>query len=518
MKRQSSMLLAGLFLIVCLVVPASQAFGGQSPEELLQRGIREYRMDLYEEAIETLTEARRLLPRSSLAAFMLGMAYKQTMEYREALPHFQDAVTLEPRIREALPELINTHYRLGNLEEAKRWITFAEQEDVLPATVSFLKGLVLQKEGRHLESVEAFERAKELDPKVTQSADFQIGLSYMMARKLREASERFQAAVVADPATDLGTYARRYQELVDQRLFLERPLRFTLGLFGRMDSNVISKPEDSAVAGGITNESSLAFAPSFRVDYVPRLEGRKLFNASYSLGTVFLDRNASTHNMIGNTLSLNPGYRFERSALNFNVTYGHYMLGGRRYMETLSAGPLYRYLLNTTTIVEVFAGYAVNNYFQPVVPPDFENDRDSEGIRAYVSWVWLFARDSFFNARYEFTDENADGLRYDNRGHRFSLNTIFPVADDVKFQASIGYLLRDFSYTLPYPEPLAGGGFAIVDKKRKDNQYSLSLGLTWEATRQLNAIIQYSGLRNRSNDVLNTYTRHIVTTGIEYKF
>ncbi|MCK9229157.1 MAG: hypothetical protein M0Q23_01385 [Syntrophales bacterium] len=517
MKRQSSIFLAGLFLILCFVVPASQASGNESPEELLQRGIREYRMDYYEEAIETLTAVREFLPQSSLAAFMLGMAYKQIMDYQKALPHFQDAVTLEPRIREALPELINTHYRLGNLEEAHRWIALAEKEDVLPATVSFLKGLVLQKEGKHPESVEAFERAKKLDPKITQSADFQIGLSYMMARKFREAGERFQAAVVADPATDLGTYARRYQDLVDQRVFLERPWRFTLGLFGRMDSNVISKPEDSAIAGGITNESSLAFTPSFRIDYVPVLEGRKLFNASYSLGTVFLDKNASTHNMIGNIVSLNPGYRFERSALNFNVSYGHYMLGGRRYVEMLSAGPLYRYLLNNTNIIEVFAGYAVNNYFQPVVPPDIENDRDSEGIRAYVSWVWLFARDSFFNARYEFTDENADGLRYDNRGHRFSLNTIFPIADDVKIQASIGYFLRDFSYTLPYPEPL-GGGFILLDKKRKDNQYSLSLGLTWEVTRQLNAIVSYSGLRNRSNDVLNTYTRHVVTTGIEYKF
>lgn len=503
--------------MVCLLASSYQAFCEQPPEELLQRGIREYRMEYYEEAIETLTEVRQILPDSSLAAFMLGMAYKQTMDFQTALPHFQDAVTLEPRIKDALPELINVHYRMGNLDEANRWIDLAEREEVMLAPVSFLKGLVRQKEGKYMEAVEAFERAKGLDEKLSQSADFQVGVSYMMARKLKEASDRFQAAVVADPTTDMGTFARRYQELVDQRIFLERPWRFTLGLFARMDGNVLSKPEESAFAAGITDEASLALAPSFRIDYVPVLEGRKLFSAQYSLGTVFLDKNSSTHNTIGNTVSLNPGYRFERSALNLNVTYGHYMLGGRRYMETVSTGPLYRYLLNERHILEVFAGYVVNNYFQDVTVPDNENDRDNEGIKAYVSWVWLFAQDSFFNARYEFTDENADGVRYDNKGHRFSLNTIVPVAQDVKFQASVDYFLRDFSYTMPYPE-FTGAGFVMVDKKRKDNQYSLSLGLTWEATRQLNVILQYSGTRNRSNDALNTYTRNVVTAGIEYKF
>ncbi|OPL11548.1 MAG: hypothetical protein AVO39_05590 [delta proteobacterium MLS_D] len=512
----------GMIVALFFLFPCSQGFCAQTPEDVLKQGIEEYRLENYEESVETLTEARKLLPDSSMAAFMLGMAYKQTMDYQSALPNFQDAVTLEPRIKEALPELINIHYRLGNLEEAKRWIDVAEREEIMPAPVSFLKGLVLQKEGNYLESVDAFERAKSLDEKMSQSADFQIGVSYMMARRLQEARERFQAAIVADPATDLGTYARRYQDLVEDRIFRERPWRFTAGLFGRFDSNVVAKPEESSFAGGITNEASLAFAPSFRVDFVPVLEGNKLFSANYSFGSVILNKNSTTHNLLGNTFSVTPGYRFGRSALNLNVSYGHYLLGGRRYLETFSVGPLYRYLLNDRNILEVFAGFVSNDYLKPLAPgiSPIEYDQDNEGVRAYLSWVWLFARDSFFNARYEFTTENADGVRYDNEGHQFTLNTIFPIAKNVKFQASVGYFLRDFSHRLTYvePNPAPPPLFVGVDMERKDHQYSASAGLTWEATRQLNVIFQYSATRNRSNDPLNTYTRHIFTTGIEYKF
>ncbi len=51
----------------------------------LQKGMDEYRDESYEEAIVTLTKARADEPDSSAAAFFLGMAYKQTMDYEKAL-------------------------------------------------------------------------------------------------------------------------------------------------------------------------------------------------------------------------------------------------------------------------------------------------------------------------------------------------------------------------------------------------------------------------------------------------
>ena len=50
-------------------------------------------------------------------------------------------------------ELIDLLYRLGETEEAKKWISVAEKEGVIPAQAAFFKGLALLKEGEDLEEL-----------------------------------------------------------------------------------------------------------------------------------------------------------------------------------------------------------------------------------------------------------------------------------------------------------------------------------------------------------------------------
>src|SRR3972149_2663064 len=50
----------------------------------LSRGIEEYKDENFEEALELLVKARKEDPASSLAAFYLGLTYKQLMNYKEA--------------------------------------------------------------------------------------------------------------------------------------------------------------------------------------------------------------------------------------------------------------------------------------------------------------------------------------------------------------------------------------------------------------------------------------------------
>jgi len=87
----------------------------------LQEGIEQYRQENYEEAIEILTKVwGEQEPQSPVAAFFLGMAYKQVMDYPQASVHLEAAVTLTPRVKEALLELADVMYQLGKLEEAKK--------------------------------------------------------------------------------------------------------------------------------------------------------------------------------------------------------------------------------------------------------------------------------------------------------------------------------------------------------------------------------------------------------------
>ena len=281
-----------MLLILFILIPLN-GFSQQS--QLITKGIEEYKDESYEEAIVTLTKARAEDPKSSVAAFFLGMAYKQAMDYEKSLKNLLDAVSLTPRIKEALVEVVDVSIQLKKLDDAKKWITVAEKENIFPAKIAFLKGLIFNEEGKNKEAAEAFEKAKSIDPKVSQAADIQIALSYVKDRRLNDAKQSFEAAIVSDPQSDLAGFARQYLDSVKQRIENQKPWRFTFGFFGMYDDNMVLKPNDQAYAEIITNEESSGVNTSFRANYTPLLDSSWLFNTQYAFGWRLHDKNRYTH-------------------------------------------------------------------------------------------------------------------------------------------------------------------------------------------------------------------------------
>jgi tetratricopeptide (TPR) repeat protein len=106
-------------------------------EAPFEQCMKEFKEENYEEAIQHFLEARRLEPTSSTVAFYLGLTYKLTENYKAAVPYLRDAVTLTPRVKEALVELIDALYQTDDLKEAKEWIEVGEKEAIQPAVSSF---------------------------------------------------------------------------------------------------------------------------------------------------------------------------------------------------------------------------------------------------------------------------------------------------------------------------------------------------------------------------------------------
>ncbi len=503
MNRAAVLSIPILLLLLVMFIP--HAFG-ESPN--LREGIEQYKQENYEEAIELLKKARKKDSKSSVAAFFLGMAYKQVMDYPKASEHLRDAVILTPRIKEALVELIEVLYLSGKLDEAKKWIETAEKEEISPARTAFLKGLVLQKEGRNLEAIESFERAKSLDATISQAVEVQIALCCLKERKLKEAKDRFQAAVQHDPTTDLAGFARRYEDLVEKRIFLERPVRVTLGLFGQYDTNVVLKPTDASLATDITDVESYATNTTIRIDYVPIIKGPWLFNAQYSFYGIFHDKHATTHDAISNGIYIAPGYNFGKYALNLAVRYNYTLVRGtsyKQYGDSLSVGPLLRMAAGKNNILELYAGFDKQELFQsPLIP---EEDRDSDGLNTYISWIYLFKEGAFFNLKYKFSDVDTDGKNWENNGHTFSVNTSIPLIKKLKLQVSGQAFLQNYKNT-----------HTTFGKKREDEIYQGSLGFTWDFFKNANLVLQYTKARTDSNIGIYDYKRDVYTAGIEYRF
>jgi len=507
LRNAAVLLISVTLFFASLIFPPDTSC--ESPS--LNKGIEQYKQENYIEAINTLEKARKEDPNSSAAAFFLGLSYKQMLDYQKALEHLRDAVNLTPRIKEALVEIVEILYQIyevGKPEEAEKWIKVAEEEKIFPAKIAFLKGLLLQKEGKSLEAVESFEKAKGLDKTLAQSADVQIALCYLKEKDLKKAKGRFQAAVQHDPQSDLGGFARQYQDMVEKRIEAERPLHLTLSLFEQYDTNVVLKPNESALAPDITDEASRNTATTLRLDYVPVLEGPWLFNAQYAFSGNFHDKFSTSHDVISNGIYIAPGYNFGKSALNLSVRYNHALVrepSYKKYVGSLNVGPLYRHLLNENHLLELFAGYNNTEYFDP--PFVAEEDRDSGGLNSYVSWVWLFRKGAFFNLKYEFSDEHADGINWENQGHGFSLNMTIPLIEKLKLQLGGQAFLQDYKNT-----------HTFFQTKREDDNYTAMVGLTWECFKNTNLVAQFTTFRADSNIAIYDYERDIYGLGIEYRY
>ncbi len=498
----------GLFIIVTLPVTA---FGGAP--ETIKEGIGQYQAQNFEEAVELFQKARDEAPQSSEAAFWLGMAYKQQNNFQDSLPHLRAAVTLTPHVKEAAVELIDVLYRLDKLEEARQWIDVAEREKIFPGKTAFLKGMVQAKEGRYPESITSFETAKELDKSYTQAADFQIGLSYMLDRKYKQAAERFRVTVTQDPVTDLAAFARRYQDLVEERSWIERPVRLTLSLLGQYDTNMLQEPRIYHGIGEAGEQQSFAMLNTARVDIVPTLPGRWLFNASGALSHSIHEKNSTSHDLLASTLSVAPGYSFGRFAVNLSANYTYIVKRNpsyTRYSDNFSGGPLIRFLLTEEQdqILELYAGYLRKDYF--VLPLDPNEDPRASGLDSYLSWVRMFKNGAILNLKYGFTVENSEGANARNRGHRFTANSIIPLRQQLKLQLGADVFLQDFENASTIP------GFDGA--KRRDRVYTGIAGLTWDVHKNLSLMIQYTGIRAYSNIFAYDYDRSIYSVGAEFRF
>lgn len=495
-------------IIICLLFLSPNAL---AESDKIRKGIAEFNQENYEEAIQWLTESRDQDPESPLAAYMLGLSHKKAMNYEKAVLHLTDAVRLKPHIKEALVELIDCHLLLSgpeDLKKAAQWIGVAETEGIFQGQVAFLKGRLLKKTGASDEAVSAFETAKTLNPDLARTADFEIAMIRIEQNKLNDAGILLEKVMEKDPESDLSVFARNYHRMVEDRLFFERPWRFTLTALGQYDTNMVLKPTDSSAAESVTDEEGFAGTGSIRVEYVPEIEGPLMFYARYS-GLINVHENHSrTHDLIGNSLKVQPGYSWGNVSAHLNFQADHYLRRNpdyEGYLTQLTAGPQARLFLSDAHILEVSGGYRNKQYDES--PELSEENRDADGLNASLNWIWRINNDWFFNAQYEFSREDARGVNWENSGHRFSMSTAYAFTDSIRMQLGLDSLLQF------YDEP-----HTVFDRKREDHTNMGTAGLIWDLNRHFSLLFQYSRIRCNSNIGIYDYTRDLVSAGFELRY
>jgi tetratricopeptide (TPR) repeat protein len=490
-----------LFLGVLVLLPTFAAAG----PSLLDQGITEYRAEQYEEAIATLAEARRQGPPSSLTAYYLGLAYKQSGELAKAVDQFRASLEIPPPAIDAYPELIESCYLLDDLVQARKWLARAEGAGVLPAPIAFLKGLVLAKEGEDREAAEAFRRAGELEPAVRQAAGLQVAMLQARSRQFDAARQSLRALIGSDPTSELATLAREYDAAFARIMEGHRAWRLGAGLSYIYDDNVLSKPTISLPGSEITGEEDSGMVGTVRFDYAPLLENGRLFSAQYLLNSTTYGSN-DTHNTIIQSLTLQPGFEFSRGAVTFPLSGTYALLKQDNYMAVASVRPTLSLMTLPGHVAQLSAGYSRREMLVAPLAPD--EDRDGDIWSASLGYLVTFAEGRGMGSlRYEFTEDDAVGANWANRGHRGSLGLLVPLAGGVKLTAGGDIYQQQYLHT-----------HSVFGVERSDTIYSANAGASWDITENFSLTFNYGFTRADSNIGVYDYRRNTVTTGFECSF
>lgn len=507
-------LFAILFIVLSLLFFQQTVFSQPPPVHLMEgdkrggflaQGIKDFKAENYEEALSSLLKARKEEPSSSVAAYYLGLTYKQLQNYKEAAIHLADALKLTPGVKDARLDLAEVYYLLGLQEESLKQLSLAEQEGVKPAQTAFLKGLVLMKLDKNKDAADAFKKAKELDASMTQAANFQIGIALVREGNADEAGKMFKEVIVADPNSDMAQFANQYIEALSRKLEGAKPFKLTLNANYQYDSNVILKPSSQTVSGGISGEYDSVYVGMLRAEYTPVASGQFNLKTQYSLYYSNHDR-LHTYDVMSHTLSVIPGYAMMDSMLNLLLSYNYTSVDNSDYLYTGEISPGYTFTLVPGQMAQLAFRYQYKEFIKP--PYAKTEDRDSQEYAASMGWFWFFAGNKgFVNLKYELNKEDTDGINWSYTGNKGDLNIIVPLTTAVKFNVYGEAYYQEFDHTNTY-----------FLKPRQDITYTGSAMLSYKFFKNLEAQAQYTYTSADSNIAIYDYDKNVTSVGIEIRF
>lgn len=485
--------------------------GNAYSESSFDKGMKEFKEENYEEALSYFIQARKEAPNSSIPAYFLGLNYKVMENYKDAVPNLRDAVTLVPHVKEALIELVDALYQTDNLVEAKKWIEVGEKEGIQPARLQFLKGLVLSKEGKNMEAIKAFQKAKELDKNLTQQVEFQIASAYMKEGQYESARDRFKFVTTIDPTTDIGTFARDYEKLLSEKLEREKPFRINVGVGYKFDTNVSLKPSSGAVADIISGKEDSAITSSLRASYTAPFS----FNTPYLLSFNYaanMDNYFNLHefNMLSQSITVVPGYNFKNISFSLPTTFFYSWIHNQvRYMWSASVTPTTKFMVTSNNFAEISAGYLRKSYYDNsyTIPPTGAEIRDGYDYIVGAGWTYFTEEHGMLSAKYTWTKEHTKGNNWSYNENKFNLSYLYPFKKRFKLQLSgegaFDHYINDNT---------------VFDMKRKDENYTGQAALIYEVNKYFDVMGQFTYIRNRSNIEAFDYRRRIYSLNIELKY
>lgn len=471
----------------------------------LERGIGLYKHENFDEALGVLKKARLEEPQSTLAAYYVGLTYKQMQNYKEAVPHLRDAVSMPPKIKGALIELVDCLYQTNQLEEANKWIAEAEADGVRPAQIAFLKGLILLKEDKADAAVESFKNAKSLDPSMAQAVDYQIAIAYLKGGKFSDAKGVFQQLSLVDPNSTMANFANTYMDAISQREQAMKPFKASVGFYWQYDTNVVLSPSNASIATDITDAADSREVTTANAEYKYRFNDRFDVKAQYFFYWA-KQNNLGFYDTISNTFVLQPEMALKNGLLSLPITYNLTRVNDKAYLSNPGVSGVYNFMVGNHNMGQAYMRYAYKDYMW--APTIEDEGRTGNDLGGGFGWYFFFMKNKgFLNLRYSILNEWTTGNNWDNLQNDMNATLLVPVLDKLNVTLSGGVSLQNFENTN-----------SVFQVYRHDQIWTISALAAYKFYKDSEIQLQYTFVKDSSNISVYDYNRNIFSVGAEIKF
>lgn len=490
-------------------------------DDFFEKGIAEFKAENYEEALIFFEKAYKKNPNDPRITSYLGLTHREMQNYPEAVKFFKETLNLDPKAAEVKFLLADVLYGMLNYEEALTVIEAALKEGVRPAESNFLKGQILLKLKKNEEAVAAFKKAKELNPSLTQQADFQIATVYIQEREFKKAKEMFKGLMTVDPTSDWALFSKDYLEAIEK---MPPPYRLNIGVGLQYDDNVLTNPIDESLVD-IEKKKDWKKTYSLFGEYTLYEKGPWNIKVSYSLNIAQHNKsNYTKKNGIDNVFSLDtvshifsimPSYNTEKSIVSLLLSYNYLEVDYIKYKQSFTFNPSYTFVIKGNHLGQVFFKYRKDEFDREWNYRKFggyqsqQEDRDANNLSGGAGYFYTFSNGyGLFNIMAETEYNDADGANWDYAGVKGATGLLYPFFDN-KLKVNI--------YLEAYHQRYQNN-HTIYKIQRRDDTITAQASLTYVILKPMDLTIGYAHIKDNSNIQVYKYKKNLYTVSLEYRF
>jgi hypothetical protein len=489
------------------ILPAFAVDEAPAEVNTLDKAVWLYEHENYEEALVPLQELRINEPQSPIIAYYLGMTLKQLQRYDEARPHLEAAAVCTPRINNAIPELIDLLYKLDKFDEAIKWIDKAEKDEISPAQITFMKGLILLKENKDIDTIiAAFDKAQSLDEQMAGVVKYYKGIAYMQAKDFSKANNVFKDVVIATPGQGLASYANEYMDTISRVEDAAKPFHGYAQALMQYDDNVVLMPGDDSAVSGISEKADWRQAYTAQCDYNIKFGEEAAIKPGYSF-YYGKQSNLGFYDMTSHDVSLLTSFYQDKLAITFPVHYNYVTVNDKGYLSAIGVSNVNNLMIDRVNMAQFTFTYNRKIFLWQPNPAD-ERRTSNEYILA-GGWYRFFAKNKgVFNLSYVLNYDDTQGRDWRCLGNRLiAFSTIPIVPDRVNWTISADY------YNEVFPKRNV-----VYDKDRYDNILTLSTLVAVTVFKNAEIILQYTYVDDCASIGIYKYTRSMYGAGMKYRF